>query len=45
LEQESKGLVSRKDLFPESYHLIWPELRWFCCILYKQIEPCLVELH
>jgi hypothetical protein len=27
LEQESKGLVSRKDLFPESYQLIWPELR------------------
>jgi hypothetical protein len=27
LEQESKGLVSRKDLFPDSYQLIWPELR------------------
>jgi len=26
LEQESKGLVSRKDLFPDSFHLIWPEL-------------------
>ena len=33
LEQESKGLVTRKDLFPDSYQLIWPELRWakfFC---------------
>jgi hypothetical protein len=28
LEQESKGLVSRKDLFPDSYQLIWPELWW-----------------
>jgi len=27
LEQESKGLVTRKDLFPDSYQLIWPELR------------------
>jgi len=25
--KNSKGLVSRKDLFPESYQLIWPELQ------------------
>jgi hypothetical protein len=26
LEKESHGLVSRKNLFPENYKLIWPEL-------------------
>ena len=26
IEQESHGLVSRKDLFPNNYFLIWPEL-------------------
>jgi len=26
IEQESHGLVSRKDLFPKNYFLIWPEL-------------------
>jgi DNA-binding transcriptional regulator YdaS (Cro superfamily) len=26
LEKESCGLVSRKDLFPQSYKTIWPEL-------------------
>lgn len=26
LEKESHGLVTRKDLFPETYKLIWPEL-------------------
>ena len=26
IEQESHGLVSRKDLFPTNYFLIWPEL-------------------
>ena len=26
LEQESKGLVTRKDLFPDSFGIIWPEL-------------------
>jgi hypothetical protein len=45
LEQESKGLVTRKDLFPESYQLIWPELRWFDVILYGQIDTCLVIPH
>lgn len=27
LEKESHGLVTRKSLFPDSYKLIWPELR------------------
>ena len=26
IERESHGLVSRKDLFPETYGLIWPEI-------------------
>ena len=26
IEQESHGLVSRKDMFPTNYFLIWPEL-------------------
>ena len=26
LEKESHGLVSRKNLFPKNYKLIWPEL-------------------
>jgi DNA-binding transcriptional regulator YdaS (Cro superfamily) len=26
LEKESHGLVSRKNLFPNNYKLIWPEL-------------------
>ena len=42
LEQESKGLVTRKDLFPDSYQLIWPELRWakfFCYTNYAGSSP------
>jgi len=27
LEQESHGLVTRKDLFPKSWHFVWPELK------------------
>jgi DNA-binding transcriptional regulator YdaS (Cro superfamily) len=27
LEKESAGLINRKDLFPFSYKMIWPELR------------------
>ena len=27
IEKESHGLVSRKDLFPQSYQVIWPELQ------------------
>ena len=26
IEQESNGLVSRKDLFPNNFWLIWPEM-------------------
>jgi len=26
LEKESHGLVTRKNLFPNNYRLIWPEL-------------------
>jgi DNA-binding transcriptional regulator YdaS (Cro superfamily) len=26
IEKESHGLVTRQDLFPKSYFLIWPEL-------------------
>jgi hypothetical protein len=26
LEKESHGLVTRKNLFPNNYKLIWPEL-------------------
>jgi DNA-binding transcriptional regulator YdaS (Cro superfamily) len=26
LEQESHGLVTRKDLFPKTYSFVWPEL-------------------
>jgi len=26
LEKESHGLVTRKDLFPKSWHFVWPEL-------------------
>jgi DNA-binding transcriptional regulator YdaS (Cro superfamily) len=27
IEKESAGLVTRKDLFPKSWHIIWPELQ------------------
>ena len=27
LEKESHGLITRKDIFPKSWHLIWPELQ------------------
>jgi len=27
LEKESHGLITRKDIFPDSWHLIWPELK------------------
>jgi len=27
LEKESHGLISRKSLFPDTYELIWPELK------------------
>jgi hypothetical protein len=27
LEKESHGLVTRKDLFPKSWHFVWPELQ------------------
>jgi len=26
IERQSHGLVKRKDLFPNSWHIIWPEL-------------------
>jgi hypothetical protein len=26
LEKESQGLITRKNLFPNNYKLIWPEL-------------------
>ena len=26
LEKESHGLITRKSLLPNTYHLIWPEL-------------------
>ena len=28
LEKESVGLINRKQLFPLSYKMIWPELEW-----------------
>jgi len=27
IEKQSHGLVTRKDLFPKSYELVWPELQ------------------
>jgi hypothetical protein len=27
LEKQSYGLVTRKEMFPSSWHLIWPELQ------------------
>ena len=27
LEKQSHGLVTRKSLFPDTWHLIWPELK------------------
>jgi DNA-binding transcriptional regulator YdaS (Cro superfamily) len=27
LEKQSHGLVTRKDLFPKSWHFVWPELQ------------------
>jgi DNA-binding transcriptional regulator YdaS (Cro superfamily) len=27
IERESHGLVSRQDLFPKTWHIIWPELQ------------------
>lgn len=27
LEKKSAGLVTRKELFPKTWHLIWPELK------------------
>ena len=27
LEKQSHGLVTRKSLFPKTWHLIWPELK------------------
>ena len=29
LEKESHGLITRKDLFPKTYALVWPELAQF----------------
>jgi hypothetical protein len=26
IEKESHGLVTRQDLFPKNFYLIWPEL-------------------
>jgi len=26
LERDSHGLITRKDIFPKSWHIIWPEL-------------------
>lgn len=26
LEKKSHGLITRKDLFPETWYLVWPEL-------------------
>jgi hypothetical protein len=26
IEKQSHGLVTRKDLFPKSYNIVWPEL-------------------
>ena len=26
LEKESHGLITRKDLFPDNWYLVWPEL-------------------
>lgn len=26
LEKQSHGLITRKDIFPNSWHIIWPEL-------------------
>ena len=27
IERESHGLVTRKELFPDTWHIIWPELQ------------------
>ena len=27
LEKQTNGLVNRKIMFPETYHLMWPELK------------------
>lgn len=27
LERQSHGLITRKQLFPDTWHLIWPELK------------------
>lgn len=27
LEKESKGTMTRKSMFPDSYNVIWPEIR------------------
>jgi DNA-binding transcriptional regulator YdaS (Cro superfamily) len=27
IEKKSHGLVSRQDLFPKTWHIIWPELQ------------------
>jgi hypothetical protein len=27
IERQSNELVTRKDLFPKSWHLVWPELQ------------------
>ena len=27
LEKQSAGLITRKQLFPKTWHLIWPELK------------------
>lgn len=27
LERDSHGLITRKDIFPNSWHIIWPELQ------------------
>jgi hypothetical protein len=27
LERKSHGLITRKDIFPKSWHIIWPELQ------------------
>lgn len=39
IEKESHGAVTRKDLFPEKWPLIWPELSHHSVVTRAELRP------
>ena len=38
IEKESHGLVTRKDLFPNNFWLIWPEMLEKHNLMYRELD-------